>query len=233
MTYFGTPLPLVQGKNDEVGFKTSFLNNRISTMFDTYHMTLTNQSVIVPPPAVNILGASYYIPVGTTTSRGWDASISGELAPGWQLIAAGYVGTVRDQNGNPVSATYGNQWSVFTRYDFPHDYLLKGLAIGCGVFRQGARYDNSASLILPGGAPTVDTGAIYSTTANSSGVALLKLHEGTMVNLFASYDVNKHLNLEVTCENALNDAYPLGYQGVGLIDPSDPLNFTFKMAYKF
>jgi iron complex outermembrane receptor protein len=233
LTYLNTPLPLVQGKSDEVGIKTNFLDNKISTSFAVYKMSLTNQAILAPYPLLNIAGTNYYYPIGTTHYAGWDADVSLQLAPGWQLISAGYVGTVEDQNGNPVSQTYGNQWSVFTRYNFENDSALRGFGFGGGVNRQGARYFNMASLTLPGGTPPVTTGALYSGTPNSSGVALFKLHEGTMVNLFVSYNVNKHLQLLVNCENVLDQAYPLGSQGVGLVDPSDPTTFSFEMTYKF
>jgi outer membrane receptor protein involved in Fe transport len=53
------------------------------------------------------------------------------------------------------------------------------------------------------------------------------------MNLFVSYNVNRHLQLLVNCENVLDQAYPLGTQGVGLVDPSDPTTFSFEMTYKF
>ena len=224
VTYQNTPLPPVLGKSDEVGVKTAFWDGRVSASFAVYKMQLTNQAILAAFPALNIAGANYYIPIGTTTSKGWDASMALQLVSGWQIIATGYEGTVHDQNGNPVTATYETQWSVFTRYDLPKDGPLKGLGIGGGVNRIGGRWFNMASLTVPGGAAN---------PVNSSGVALFKLHEGTMMNLFADYELNRHWTFRVNCENVLDQAYPLGAQGVGLVDPSDPRTFTFETTFKF
>jgi len=233
VTYLNSPLPQVLGKDDEMGIKTNFLDGRISTTFTVYEMQLTNQAILAQFPALNIAGSPYYIPIGTTHYRGWEADIALQLAPGWQVIAAGYDGTVKDQNGNPITQTYGNQWDVWTRYDFQRDSALKGFAFGGGIVRQGAKYFSMASLTPPGGAGTAGGGAIYTDTPNSSGVALFKLHEGTMVNAFLSDRVTKNIELLLSCENVLDQAYPDGAQGVGLVDPSDPRTFTFEMTYKF
>ena len=50
-----------------------------------------------------------------------------------------------------------------------------------------------ASLTPYAGAGTTGGGALYTDTNNSSGFALFKLHEGTLVNGFVSYDVDKLL----------------------------------------
>jgi len=67
----------------------------------------------------------YYIPVGTTTNLGEDASLAYSPLPGYQIIATGYKGTVLDQNHNWISPSYGNSWSFFNRYDFACSHFTR------------------------------------------------------------------------------------------------------------
>jgi iron complex outermembrane receptor protein len=222
--YSGVPLPNVQAKDDEVGFKTDFLDGRLSSTFSAYKLSQTNQSILGTAPPLNPQGLNYYIPIGTTTSHGWDGDISYMMAAGWQIMATGYVGTVRDQNNNPVGATYGNMWSVITRYDFQPGTALKGFGLGTGMNRRGNRYLSESGETLPGNAPLPN---------NTSGTHLFKLHEGTDWTIFGTYNFLRHWQVRVSLENVLNIAYPDGAQGVGLVDPNDPRTFTCTGVYKF
>jgi len=223
VTYLDVPVPPVQGKSDEVGFKTSFFNGRLSSSFALYNMTLTNQTILAPYPALNIAGLNYYIPIGSTRSRGWDCSLALNPLPGWQIIAAGYDGTVEDQNGSPLSQTYDNQWDVFSRYEFGPTSALNGFAFGGGITRIGARYFNTSGIVAPG----------YLPPPNASGFSLFKVHEGSMVNGFVTYRFTKHWDARLSCENILDVQYPQGLQGIGLVDPADPRTFTLATTYKF
>lgn len=224
VTYDNSPLPSVLGKSKEVGLKTSFWDGKLSLSAAVYKMELTNQAVLAAYPALNIAGLNYYIPIGTTDSKGWDASMALAPLPGLQIIATGYVGTVHDQNGNPITATVENSWSLFSRYDFNKNSPLKGLAVGGGAAKAGGKWFNMSGLVLPGGAAL---------PKNSSGNSLFKLKQDVLLNLFASYRLNRHWNFRVDCENVLNKSYAIGAQGVGLADSVDPRTFTFETRYSY
>ena len=181
--------------------------------------------ILAPYPLLNIAGQNYYFPVGATHSRGWDCSLALQPLPGWQIIAAGYDGTVEDQNGSPLSQTYDNQWDVFMRYDFDANTPLAGLGFGGGISRIGARYFNTAGIVAPG----------YLPPPNASGFSLFKVHEASMVNAFVSYHFNKHLDARINLAKTRSRRakYPQGLQGIGLVDPADPRTFTFSATYKF
>lgn len=222
--YDNSPLPSVLGKSQEIGIKTSFWDGKLSASVAAYKMELTNQAILAAYPALNVAGLNYYIPIGTTNSRGWDASIALAPLPGLQIVGTGYIGTVHDQNGNPITATVENSWSVFGRYDFERNGPMRGFAFGGGAARAGGKWFNMSGLVLPGGAAL---------PANSSGNALFKLKQEVMVNLFASYRLNRHWEFRLDCQNALDKVYAVGAQGVGLADAAEPRTFSFQTTFRY
>jgi len=223
VTYENTPLPSVLGKSDEIGVKVSFFDGKLSASAAIYKMELTNQAILAAFPALNIAGLNYYIPIGTTDSEGWDASLSATPLPGLQVVATGYMGTVKDQNGNPITGTVENSWSVFSRYDFSRDTRMKGFAIGGGAYKAGGKWFTMSGLVLPGGVPL---------PKNSSGNSVFKLDQEVLLNLFASYQLNRNWTFRIDCANVLDEAFPIGAQGVGLVDAVDPQMFSFQVTYK-
>ncbi|MEO6003680.1 MAG: TonB-dependent receptor [Opitutus sp.] len=224
VTYDNSPLPSVLGKSDEVGVKASFMDGKISASAALYKMTLTNQAILAAFPALNVAGLNYYIPIGSTTSKGWDASMAIAPLPGLQVVGTAYMGTVHDQNGNTITGTVENSWSLFGRYDFSRDTTMKGFAIGGGAQRAGGKWFTMSGLVLPGGAAL---------PKNSSGNSVFKLKQEVLMNLFASYQFNRNWTFRLDCANLLDKKYPIGAQGVGLVDAVDPRTFSFQTTYKF
>ena len=223
-TITNAPLPPVLGKSDEIGVKTSFFDGKISFSIAAYKMKLTNQAILAAFPAVNVAGLNYFIPIGSTDSKGWDASVSLSPIPGLQFVGTAYNGTVHDQNGNPIAATVENSWSVFTRYDFDRTGPAKGWAFGGGAQKAGGKWFVTGGLILPGG---------KTFPVNSSGNAIFKLKQDVLMNAFAEYELNKHWLFRLECNNVLGSIYAIGAQGVGLADAVDPRTFSFRSTYKF
>ncbi len=219
-----SPLPSVLGKSDEVGLKSSFLDGKLSASIGIYKMTLSNQAILAAFPALNVANLNYYIPIGTTVSKGWDASFALAPLPGLQVVGTAYIGTVKDQNGNPVTGTVENSWSLFTRYDFSRDTPLKGFAVGGGAQRAGGKWFSMSGMVLPGGAAL---------PVNSSGNSVFKLKQDVLLNLFTQYEINHHWLVRVNCDNVLDKSYPIGAQGVGLVDAIPPRTFSFETKYKY
>ena len=229
VTFNNTPLPPVKGKSDEVGFKTAFNEGKISFSAAIYKMELTNQAILAQFPALNIAGLNYFIPIGSTTSKGWDASFALMPVSGWQIVGTGYQGTVHDQNNNTITGTVENSWSLFTRYDFnPADRSnpFHGLGFGGGAQRAGGKWFTRGGLILP-------DGTVAANVKDSSGQAVqFKLKQGVLVNLFAEYQINRNWSARIDCANVLDKKYAIGAQGVGLADAVDPRTFSFTARLK-
>ena len=130
--------------------------------------------------------------------------------PGRQLIGAAYCGHMRDPYNRPVSATYDNSWSLFTRYDWGKDSVLHGWAFGTGVVRVGGRWVTTTGV----------TNAVFTQAQIDQGV--VKLKTGTKWDAFLSYDYSKHLAFKLGCINLLGQIYPFGLQTALISDPSPP-----------
>jgi outer membrane receptor for ferric coprogen and ferric-rhodotorulic acid len=222
--YDNSPLPSVLGKSDEFGVKVSFLEGKLSASAALYKMTLSNQAILAAFPAVNVAGLNYYIPIGSTTSKGWDASVTMAPLPGLQVVATGYIGTVHDQNGNSIPATVENSWSVFGRYDFDRNSPLKGFAFGGGAQKAGGKWFTMSGMVLPGG---------VALPKNSSGNSVFKLKQEVLLNLFTTYQFDRHWSVRLDCTNVLGQKYAIGAQGVGLADAVDPRTFSFTGTYRY
>jgi len=218
------PLPPIMGEAKELGIKTSFFEGKVSVSLAFYDMKLTNQTVLAAFPAVNVAGLNYYIPIGDTKSKGWDASLALAPIPGLQIVGSAYNGTVHDFNGNPVAATVENSWSLFGRYDFNPTGGLKGFAFGGGAQKAGGKWFTMSGMTLPGNAPL---------PRNSSGASIFKLKQEVLLNMFAEYELNKNWTVRVDCANVLDNVYAVGAQGVGLADIVDPRTFSFRVSYGF
>lgn len=205
-------LPSQSGKGQEAGVKIALLDGRLSGTFSYFDIKLTNVAVAV---GVNSSGASYYEPVGATTQKGWDFDLSMRIIPGWQLVATGYHGKVRDQNGLHVANTYGGLWSLFTRYDFQTD-LLRGFAVGGGISRTSDRWVTASGMVFSDG----------------STRSVIEVAPSAPITLFTSYRYKKYWNFKVSVENVQDKPYVLGLQGPTTVDFT-PRTFTFSVAYKF
>ncbi len=212
--YNNNRLPNVTGKGDEVGLKTALWNGRLTSTIAAFKQQLTNQSII--GVGLNPYGLGYYIPIGSTTTRGWDATVALVPATGWQLLLTGYRGTVRDQAGNPVSATYGNSWSFFTRYDFAKDTPLTGFSFGGGASRMGDRYMTSSGITFPNGWVKPN---------------LIKVQQETWVTAFANYQFNRSWGVRLNVNNVLDKQYPMGLQSGVTLDPAPPRTFVLTVSY--
>lgn len=208
----GALLPTQDGKGREIGVKTSFFDGRLSSTFSVFKIDLTNVAVNV---GINSSGASYFAPVGKTTQQGFDFDLAFSIVPGWQVIATGYNGTVKDQNNAYVGNTYGQLYSIFTRYDFRG--ALKGLGIGGGVARTAHRYVSAAGV----------------TFADGSKKSVMEVKPAAPVSLFVSYDLNKSWQFRLNVDNVLDKAYVLGLQSAMTVDPSGPRTFSGSVSYKF
>jgi len=220
--YDNTPLPSVLGECNEVGIKTSFFDGKLSGSLALYKMELTNQAILAAFPALNVAGLNYFIPIGSTNSKGWDASFALTPLPGLQVVATAYAGTVEDQNGSKITGTVDRSWSVFGRYDFRPDSGVKGLHFGGGANKAGGKWFTMSGMTLPGGVPLPVT---------KSGTSVFQLKQEVLLNLFVGYEFNKHWTGRIDVVNVLDKAFAVGAQGVGLADIVDPRTFSLQVSY--
>ncbi|WP_414887712.1 TonB-dependent siderophore receptor [Pseudomonas marginalis] len=127
-----------EGKNYELGLKGEFFNGGLNTSLAYFEVHETNRAdpdsdYNANPTNPSILYAYKGIAAKT---KGFEAEMSGELAPGWQAQAGYTHKVIRDEHGVKVST-----WEPQDQVSFFTSYKLSGpldrLTIGGGARWQG------------------------------------------------------------------------------------------------
>ncbi|MBW4698917.1 MAG: TonB-dependent siderophore receptor [Aphanocapsa lilacina HA4352-LM1] len=156
----GTPFVPTRGSGYEVGAKADLLAGRLFANLALYKIARTN--VLTADPT----SPSFSIQVGEQESQGVEFDITGEILPGWNVIAT-YAYTdakiSRDNTfavGNrlPTAPLHGGSfWSSYRAPDGP----LEGWGIGAGVFVVGERFGDLTNSYVAPGYTRVDAALYY------------------------------------------------------------------------
>ncbi|MEH1841449.1 MAG: TonB-dependent siderophore receptor [Nostoc sp.] len=176
------------GTQYEVGVKADLLNNKLSTILSLYQITYTN---LTTPDPNNLL---YNIQTGEQRSRGVELSLTGELAPGWNVI--GFYGYTdaritsttdnRYRVGNLLNNVPTNSASLWTTYIIPRG-SLRGFGGGLGVnYVDDREGDLQNSFHLPSYV-TVDAALYYRRNDVSIGLNFKNLFD---LNYYESANSN-------------------------------------------
>jgi iron complex outermembrane receptor protein len=148
ITAAGSLLEPSRGTQYEAGIRAE-LNPQIAANLAFYEITKTNI------PTTDPIDPAFSIAVGEQRSRGIEFDISGEISPGWNVIASySYTNAEISQSndypvGNKVPNVPLNKASLWTTYELQHGDL-KGLGFGMGLFYVDARQgDLENSFELP------------------------------------------------------------------------------------
>jgi iron complex outermembrane receptor protein len=139
-----------RGNQYEVGIKSDWLDNRLSTTLALYQITRTN--VLTEDP----INPNFSVQTGEQRSRGLELTATGEILPGWNIVA-GYAYTdaqITADNtltvGNRLNNVPEHAASLWTTYEV-QDGSLQGLGLGLGLFYVGDRQgDLDNSFQVPG-----------------------------------------------------------------------------------
>ncbi len=149
-TVNGDPLEPERGEGYEVGVKTELLEGSLFATLAYFDITKQN----VATEDSNFPGLGISVATGEQRSRGIELDVSGQILPGWNIIAS-YAHTdaeVTEDNiiptGNSLSGVPKNSASLWTTYEIQSGQL-QGLGFGVGVNYIGERegdLDNSFRL---------------------------------------------------------------------------------------
>ncbi|MBN4005220.1 TonB-dependent siderophore receptor [Nostoc sp. LPT] len=202
---FGAALPEPErGTQYEIGVKAD-LTDRLATTLAFYDLTRTNLSAEDPN------NPQRTIQIGEQRSRGIEFDISGEILPGWNIIA-GYAYTDAEiTRDNP--STVGNQLNnvprhalnLWTTYEIQSG-SLKGLGFGLGAFYYGARQADLAN--------TVELPSYVRTDA-------------------AIYYKRDNYRAAINIKNLFDTDYFVSAQNVNRIIPGDPLRIQGTISWQF
>jgi iron complex outermembrane recepter protein len=127
-----------RGTQYEVGVKTDWLDDKLSTTLAFYKLTRSNVQTD------DLDNPGFQIQTGEQESKGIELDVAGEILPGWKLLA-GYAYTdakVTKDNlfevGNRISSVPKNAFSLWTTYEIQKG-SFKGLGLGFGLTYVGER----------------------------------------------------------------------------------------------
>lgn len=138
-----------RGTQYEVGVKGEFLDGRLAATLAAYHITKSNIATTDP----NDPDSS--IPIGEQRNQGIELNVTGEISPGWNVIASySYIDAEITENndglaGNRPPNVPFNTASLWTTYELQRGDL-QGLGFGVGLFYVGDRQgDTENTYIIP------------------------------------------------------------------------------------
>ncbi len=220
----GVPLPPKEGKQNEVGLKTSLLNKKLTV--NVSYFDVQQQNNTVPSSPQNPLNPLVLIP--GVVSRGFDGDVNYEfsrnfflmgsfslykaksvLGPAAKTFNQPYTGTIITDS-IPVDNTSEKSASLFGLYRFTEGGL-KGLNVGLGVNTQTKR----------------------AITDNANQVWFGWVPGRTLMNANITYRQNQHLNYGLNIDNLLNTKYIYSVRSVNVIVPGQAINVKFSVDYTF
>lgn len=139
----GEVAPPAIGKSVEIGLKGSFLDDRLIASVDVFRSAVTNMVVQAGPTILD----NELIP-GGTVSRGVELDVSGEIVPGWNVIANySYTNQTSPEYQSSVSLLPRHSFRLWTTYAFQGD-ALHGWSVGGGI-RGRSAYQGESTGTLP------------------------------------------------------------------------------------
>ncbi|MDQ0703457.1 outer membrane receptor for ferric coprogen and ferric-rhodotorulic acid [Pseudomonas sp. W3I7] len=131
------PLEPDEGKNYEIGLKGEFFDGRLNSSLAYFEVHEKNRPIDDTDYIPNSHPGLDYASKGTEAkTKGYEAEISGELAPGWQLQAGYTHKIIRDKQGEKLSTWEPeDQVNIYTSYKLTGP--LDKLTLGTGVRWQG------------------------------------------------------------------------------------------------
>ncbi|MFK3774288.1 TonB-dependent siderophore receptor [Pseudomonas sp. NPDC089406] len=202
-----------EGDNYEIGLKSEYFGGRLNTAIAVFEVKLDNDAI--PDGTVEGTGGivTAYKPEKTTT-KGIDMEISGELAPGWNLLASYTYSRVKDKDGERVKTTIPTDlFKVWTTYQLPGE--LDKLTVGGGVNWQSGMHF------------TVDNWRLNSPVTVKQG-------DYAVASLMARYQFTPKLSATATVDNLFDKKY---YSSLDdnfySASYGNPRNFLITTRYEF
>ena len=127
--YNDNTLAPITGTNYELGWKSSYYNDRLNTTLAIFDIRQKNRPVYFS--GNNARGRQgYYVPMGEVESKGFDVEISGNITPNWSMFAgytynkSKYKKTESSrylEGSNYSSYTPKHMFRLYSNYNLPFD----------------------------------------------------------------------------------------------------------------
>ena len=195
------------GDTYELGTKAELFDKKANLSLAVYYTKRENEAMLLNAETV-IGNPCCYEAAGKIVSKGFDAEITGELLPNWQ-VGAGYTFNINEQvktgtasnQGKPLSSqTPKHLLKLFTSYRLPGE--LERWKVGLGANIQSRNYVSGTSSIKDAVGNTVTT--VNPFEYEQAGYAVW--------NALVDYQIDPHWTASLNVNNLFDKTY---YQTVG------------------
>lgn len=205
----GKALDPLRGNNAEVGVKAAFMDGRLNASAALFQLQQDNFGI--ETGGLTPGGATAYRAVDGVRTRGFEAEISGQITPAWQLQAGFSHAISRDQGKRVATLTPSNQFSLHTSYRL--DGPLSGLTVGGGARWQDKTWGDIST---PSGGTAVHTVKGY-----------------WLLDMMARYEFSKQLSATVNVRNLLDKKYYTIFSYYSTYTWGEPRSVNVSLNYKF
>jgi iron complex outermembrane receptor protein len=185
------PFEPTRGTQYEVGVKADFLDGKLSTTLAAYTLTKTN--VLTPDPDPDLARQGFSVQVGEQRSRGIELDVTGEISPGWNIVASYALTDTQVTKDNSIPSIVGNRFqgipqhqaSLWTTYTIQKGDL-QGLGFGLGLFYVGERQSDLENSFQVGDYLRTDAALYYRRGRFNAAINVRNLFDIDYVNSVSS-----------------------------------------------
>lgn len=204
----GNYLDPLEGENYEAGIKAEYLQGRVNAMVSIFRIEQDNLAQVdsgnLIPGTIN---QAYYAAEGTT-SKGFEAEVSGAITENWNLMVGWSQFQAEDADGTAVNTRHPRRTAtLFTTY------RLNQLTLGGGVNWESSNY-------------TLATNPLGQTEK-------LKQDSFALVRLMAKYQVTPALSAQLNINNLFDEKYYTNLGFYSQLAYGAPRNANLTLKYDF
>jgi iron complex outermembrane receptor protein len=217
------------GEQYEIGAKASLLDGRVDLSLT--HFDITQNNVFVYDVLTNV-----FLPLGTTTSKGWEFELNARVTPEFSTILAVSDFKARNGFGQLLRAVPDQSGALALKYQFNGGALKGGWVMLSADYMAKRAGDIPGTININGAsaAPGTVVGTVNGRTL--TGIPVLPtfyLEARTIYNLTAGYTFNQNWKAWLKIENLADKDYIGASLNRGVLTPGNPRNLTGSITYKF
>lgn len=214
------------GKTYETGIKGELLDGRLNLSAALFYTKREHQAATdpsYPNPPFSYSGSCCFVAQDKVTSKGIDLEATGELAPGWEILAGYTYNQVHNDTEETLYSTVTPKhlFKLWTTYTLPGDFAA--WRVGGGVTAQSPTYVSGTAYRFDPSGNVIDS---RDYDFSQSGYAVY--------DALVEYKVDDHWTVAVNGNNLFDRRY---YASVGTSEYGnyygEPRNFTLTLRGAF
>lgn len=223
------------GDQTEFGAKTSWLEGRLD--FSVTHFSIVQHNV-----SVYDITSNTFIPLGTTTSKGFEFEFNGKLTPELSVIGAYSRYKARNGFGQLLRSAPDKSGSVAVKYQFNRGPLRSLWLMLNSDYLDRRSGENPTSISIDAASASPSVLAINGTVRGDYTARTLSgapvsptffLPARALLGLNGGYTINPHWKVWFKIDNLTDKTFIQASLSRGTLSPGAPRNVTGAVTYRF